>query len=325
MTRLARAAVPRLHLETSAALGPARHLLAAARRLPADLTIVHGEAPAWVGLRLLDHGRRVAADFEDWYSEDLLPADRRHRPLRLLRTVEHGLLHRASYVSTTSHAMAAALHARYGGTAPAVLRNVFPLPEPPPPRLPDRAPIMVWLSQTIGPGRGLEAFLDAWAGLPEPPEVRLLGRVSPEYRAALLARVPADRHRALRFDAPLPPAALPAYLAQADIGLALELRQPPNHDLTTSNKIFYYLGAGLAVLATPTAGQREVFAAAPGIGWLADFSDRAASTALLGRVCGDRAGLRRAQADARAAAETTFRWEIEGPRLLELVRAAFLR
>jgi glycosyltransferase involved in cell wall biosynthesis len=325
VTRLARAAVPRLHIETPAALGPARRLLAAARRLPADLTIVHCEAPAWVGLRLLDDGRRVAADFEDWYSEDLLPADRRHRPLKLLRAVEHGLLHRAHYVSNTSHAMAAALHARYGGTAPAVIRNVFPLPPPPPPRPPDRPPIFVWLSQTVGPGRGLEAFLDAWVNLPQSSEVRLLGQVSPEYRAALLARLPAQRQRALRFDPPLPPPALPAYLAQADVGLALEPSEPPSRDLTTTNKIFYYLGAGLAVLATPTAGQREVFAAAPAIGWLNDLSNRAAGAALLARICADRDGLRRAQAQARAAAEIAFRWEIEAPRLLELVRAALSR
>ncbi|MFA5058387.1 MAG: hypothetical protein WC485_09760, partial [Opitutaceae bacterium] len=155
-TRLARMAMARLHLDMPAALGPARRLLAAARRLPADLTIVHCEAPSWVGLQLLGDGRRVAADFEDWYSEDLLPVDRRHRPLALLRKVEEGLLHRASYISTTSHAMAAALHARYGGFVPAVIRNVFPLPPPPPPRPPDRAPIFVWLSQTVGPGRGLE-------------------------------------------------------------------------------------------------------------------------------------------------------------------------
>ncbi|MDD2765425.1 MAG: hypothetical protein PHE83_15795 [Opitutaceae bacterium] len=321
MTRLTRMATARLHFESPSALGPARRLLAAARRLPADLTIVHCEAPAWVGLQLLGEGRRVAADFEDWYSEDLLPADRRHRPLALLRKVEQRLLHRASYVSTTSQAMAAGLHARYGGNPPAVIRNVFPLP-PPPRRRADQPPIFVWLSQTVGPGRGLEAFLDAWATLPDPPKVRLLGRVSSEYRAALLARVPAGRHRALRFDPPLPPATLPAYLAEADIGLALEPRHPPSRDLTASNKIFHYLGAGLAVLATPTVGQCEVFAAAPGIGWLDDFSDRSTSSALLGRICETREGLCRAQAQARLSAETVFCWEKESPRLLELVRTA---
>ena len=324
-TRLARAAVARLGLQVPAALGPTRRLLAAARRVPADLTIVHCEAPAWVGIRLLDAGRRVAADFEDWYSEDLLPADRRHRPLALLRRVERALLHRASYVSTTSQAMAAALLGRYGGSLPAVIRNVFPLPPLPPERPPGRAPVFVWFSQTIGPGRGLEAFLESWADLTEPPEVRLLGQISESYRATLLARIPADRQRALRFDAPLPPAVLPAYLADGDVGLALEPCEPPNRDLTTSNKVFYYLGAGLAVLATPTAGQREVFAAVPGIGWLDNYGNRGAATARLDRICADREGLRRAQNAARTAAEKTFNWERESRRLLDLVRTALAR
>jgi len=183
----------------------------------------------------------------------------------------------------------------------------------------------VWFSQTIGPGRGLETFVESWAALPQPPELRLLGQISDSFRAALLGRIPADRQPALRFDAPLPPAALPAYLAAADVGLALEPREPPSRDLTTTNKIYYYLGAGLAVIATPTAGQREVFAAAPGIGWLDDYCNRAAATARLDRICADRDGLRRAQTASRAAAEHTFSWEKESARLLELVRTALAR
>ena len=86
----ARHAAAKTGLPTIRALGPAGVLLRRARRLPADLTIVHNEVPQWVGTRLLDDGRRVAADYEDWHSEDLLPAQqwaprccsRRTRPRR---------------------------------------------------------------------------------------------------------------------------------------------------------------------------------------------------------------------------------------------------
>ena len=106
----ARRAAAKTGLATIRALGPAGALLRRARRLPADLTIVHNEVPHWVGTRLLDDGRRVAADFEDWHSEDLLPAQRAQRPLGLLRRVEQTLLTQAVHTTTTSHALAAALH-----------------------------------------------------------------------------------------------------------------------------------------------------------------------------------------------------------------------
>jgi hypothetical protein len=59
---------------TMEALGPARTMLRHAASFRADLTIVHNEVPHWVGTRLLAQGHRVAADIEDWHSEDLLPS-----------------------------------------------------------------------------------------------------------------------------------------------------------------------------------------------------------------------------------------------------------
>jgi hypothetical protein len=59
----------------------ARAMLKAARQARADLTIVHSEAGLWVGSQLLDAGQCVGVDFEDWFSEDLLPEARASRPL----------------------------------------------------------------------------------------------------------------------------------------------------------------------------------------------------------------------------------------------------
>src|SRR6185369_12705024 len=98
-----------------------------ARAFPADLTIVHNEVAHCVGVRLLDAGRRVAADIEDWHSEDLLPQDRLRRPLALIRATECALLQRAAHTTTTSHALASGLQARYGGQRPEVISNSFPL------------------------------------------------------------------------------------------------------------------------------------------------------------------------------------------------------
>jgi len=98
-----------LRVESAQCLGPARSLLHLARSHPADLTIAHTEIPIWAAQFLIREGRRVAADVEDWYSEDLMFADRRSRPLRLLRQAEDYVLNHATYASATSESMAAAL------------------------------------------------------------------------------------------------------------------------------------------------------------------------------------------------------------------------
>ena len=57
-------------------------LLAQARALAADLYVAHSEPALYVAWRLMQDGRRAGIDMEDWFSEDLLPESRRHRPLR---------------------------------------------------------------------------------------------------------------------------------------------------------------------------------------------------------------------------------------------------
>jgi hypothetical protein len=139
-----------LHVESAHALGPAGALLRAARAQRADLTIAHTEIPLWAARALIQDGRRVAVDLEDWYSEDLLPADRRSRPLRLLRRAEEFALWHAAYTSTTSASMAAALAESFHCPTPLVLRNTFPLQ--PRSRLDRPAgtapPGFIWFSQT---------------------------------------------------------------------------------------------------------------------------------------------------------------------------------
>ncbi len=319
--RLSREAMSRFHWPSLHALGPASFLLHAARQHPADLTIVHNEVPHGVGLRLLAQGRRVAADIEDWHSEDLLPGARRHRPIALLQANERALLHRAAYTTTTSDHLADALHARYGGRRPTVITNSFPLgPVGSPP--PHRAPQLLWFSQTIGPGRGLEAFVAAWAATRAPGELTLLGEDQPGFGAALRRQLPSS-HRTRFHLAPLvAPDALPSVIARYDIGLALEPAAPANKDLTISNKILQYLNAGLAVVATPTAGQREVLARASAAGIFIDLTSPPTATApQLDALLADPA-LPARRAAARALAESHYCWEREAPRLLALVAGA---
>jgi glycosyltransferase involved in cell wall biosynthesis len=320
----ARQAVGRLGWQALSALGPAGSLLRRARRHDADLIIVHNELAHGVGLRLHAEGRLVRADIEDWHSEDLLPGDRQQRPMELLRRQESGLLNRLPGTSTTSHALADALHARYGGIRPQVITNSFPLQADPRTARdrPAEAPSFFWFSQRLGPGRGLEQFLAAWQLTTRPSRVVLLGEPAAGYREELLASLPPTRRPAVAFLDCVPPAALPSLIARHDIGLALEGSELPSRNLTITNKILQYLNAGLAVVASDTAGQREVLAQGPDAGVLVRPTGSAEFAAALDALLGSSERLSHRQHAARQLAETVYCWEREAPRLVALVESA---
>ena len=311
------AGFPTLH-----ALGQIGPLRRRAFALPADLTIVHNEIPFWIGCDLIQAGRKVAADFEDWHSEDLRPADRRGRPLAPLRSLERQLLLHAAYTSTTSAALSDALVRRYACPAPLVLTNSFPLQSDPRTGPAGATPAFFWFSQTIGPGRGLEEFCAAWIRTTHPSRVVLLGQVSEGFDRRLLSQLPGAFRARLEFLPLVPPAGLPGVIARHDIGLALEQSFIASRDLTITNKILQYLNAGLAIVASDTAGQREVLARAPGAGILADLGQPAALGLQLDQLLADRRRMAEMGAAARHAAETIYCWEIEAPRLLERVEAS---
>ena len=311
------AGLPSLH-----ALGQVGPLRRQALALPAELTIIHNEIPFWIGCDLLRLGRRVAADFEDWHSEDLLPDARLSRPLAPLRQLERQLLLNAAYTSTTSAALSAALAARHNAPSPHVLTNSFPLQPKPRSGPPGTPPAFFWFSQTIGPGRGLEHFLAAWSLTQKPSRLVLLGEPCDGYKAQLLNRVPQSFRSRIDFLPLVPPEKLPALIAKHDIGLALEQPFIRNRDLTITNKILQYLNAGLAVVASDTAGQREVLAHQPSAGIIVETHETTAFAKALDQLLTDHPALSARQTAARALAEQKYCWEHEAPALNELVATA---
>jgi glycosyltransferase involved in cell wall biosynthesis len=306
-------------------LGPALSLRRAAWGIPTDLTIVHNEIAHWVGTKLLAAGRRVAADIEDWHSEDLLPEARHQRPLGALRQMERTLLHHAVYTTTTSNALADALHARYGGSRPEVITNSFPLPPPPTLDRVGQPPAFFWFSQTLGPGRGLEPFVAAWTLMRKPSRLVLLGESAAVFQRELLAQISPAKQSLVEFLALVPAAELPSVIARYDIGLALELSKIPNRDLTITNKILQYLGCGLAVVASDTQGQQEVLSKLPAAGIIVTLDNPTTMAGQLDALLTDQAALLRRRQAARQLAASNYCWEREAPHLLSLVDRAFLR
>lgn len=290
-------------------------LLRRARKLAADYYIVHSEQALWVGARLLRDGRRVGVDMEDWFSEDLLPEARKHRPLGLLRTLEREVLRRATHSSCPSQAMGEALSREYDLPPPAVIYNAFAWGER---ALLDKAvtdrkdrtiPSIHWCSQTLGRGRGLEDLLAALGQVQYPAEIHLRGDLAEGFGAWLTEHVPESWRRRVFIHPTVPGDKLLSRIAEHDIGFAGEMKYCRNKDLTVSNKILQYLLGGLAVVASDTAGQREVARQAGEAVCIYPSGDADALAKGLNDFLGSPERLARAKAAALRAAQNTFCWE----------------
>jgi hypothetical protein len=318
-----------LHIENAWQLGSAVSELAReAKRANADYYLAHMEQAAWVGAQLHHSGLRVGIDMEDWYSEDLLPQARKSRPLRLLRNLERRLLTTSAHSTCPSRAMSEALASEFGCSAPTVVYNAFPWSDRQlidglsRDRQDQHVPSIHWFSQTLGHGRGLEDLLAALPLVRQQAEVHLRGNPASGFDSWLSARIPGKWRGRIVIHGLVPTTELLSRIAEHDIGFAGETPLIRSRDLTVTNKILYYLLAGLAVVASDTAGHREVAAQAPGGVFLYPSGDPAALAASLDALLGSAVALRRAQAASLDAAERTFCWERQEQTLLESVTNA---
>ena len=291
----------------------------------ADLYICHQEMASYVGTQLLKKGKKVAFDIEDWYSEDLLPEARKNRPIALLQKVERTALSQSSKVWTTSVALAKAMASTYHTPAPAVIYNTFPsVNKERETKCQDRVDpskvSLFWFSQTIGPGRGLEILINALRSVDLPFELHLRGIVSHHYKEMLSDQFPKQTGQTLHFHPLVSNEELPLRIAEHDIGLALESQSPPSRNFTITNKILQYLEAGIAVVASTTAGQKEVAAKAPEAVFLFDHTE--SLTASINQLLSDREALKRAKCQAKELFSQHFLWESEAEKLCQLVETA---
>jgi glycosyltransferase involved in cell wall biosynthesis len=303
----------------------------AAHRRVADLYIAHSEQAMAVALDLLRDGRRVGVDMEDWFSEDLLSDARRHRPLRLLRSLESELLTYGAYSSCPSRAMSEVLAQQYRCSPPAVVYNAFPWSE----RssldglLKDRknrnVPSIHWFSQTLGAGRGLEDLVAALPLVHHAAEIHLRGNPAAGFESWLWKQIPENwRDQIFVHDIVSNEELLPR-IAEHDIGFAGEMKYCRSRDLTVTNKILHYILAGLAVVASDTTGQCEVAKQAPDAVSLYSSGNSSMLAAKLNVLLASPNRLRSAKNAALQAAKQTFCWERQEKVLLQMVAGALVK
>lgn len=131
---------------------------------------------------------------------------------------------------------------------------------------------MVWFSQIISFGRGIEQLLDAIKEVNKACinkqitlRLTLIGDLDSKFNAHVIqpflyhlqeSKV-GNEVIVVNIHPPMPQEELHRELANHDVGLALEPGKDINNELAISNKIIAYAQAGLYILATDTSAQRQ--------------------------------------------------------------------
>ena len=107
---------------------------------------------------------------------------------------------------------------------------------------------LVWFSQNISAGRGLEYILPPLKKFVGTIELHLFGNLDGAFYEAHLKPM-----KNVFIHEPLPQKKLHNNLSNYDVGLALEIATDRNRDICLTNKLLAYFQAGLFVFASDTA------------------------------------------------------------------------
>jgi Glycosyl transferases group 1 len=168
---------------------------------------------------------------------------------------------------------------------------------------------LIWFSQFIGPGRGLDIILSEWEKLKEHFELTLIGISENGFEGIFRNDIKILPH--------LPQPELHILLSKYDIGLALEIsNRDLNKDSAISNKMLAYYQAGLFILATDTAAQKDFIEQHADSGRLFSQNDAASFLRAMGNIR-ENIELIRSGSLKRFQDAAKHSWEIESIKLKE--------
>jgi glycosyltransferase involved in cell wall biosynthesis len=291
-----------------------------------DLTAL--PAAAWAARR---HGARLVYDSHEVFMESGRNARRPRWARGLFTRLEKRWAGGASAIVTVNEALAAELRERLGTTRVVAVHNAPPRWSPPDPRpdllreaaaIPASAPIALYHGRFF-PHRGMDELARAILepGMDDVHAV-LLGFGPDEARMRALAAEPRFGGRLHVLPGVSPDELLP-WVASADVGVSAIAPSTLNHRLSTPNKLFECLAAGVPVVISDLPGMRAVVLGEPdgALGAVAATLDPAgvarAIRSIVDLPAAEAAALR---ARCLRAAHERWNWETESARLVALYR-----
>ncbi len=288
-------------------------LLSATRKIKnrADLVVAHNPGSFYPAMRYAKaHNISFGVDLEDYHPGETndIKSGTHFRELSK-KTLPH-----AKYLSAASPLILDYTLRDIGPTNAAnfVVLNYFPKEEFMTPReVADDRLQLVWFSQYISHGRGLEEILPVVRELSSKVQLHLYGNLNEDFNREWLSGI-----SNIVIHPPQDQPALHAELALYDIGLALENPSSNlNRELCITNKILSYYEAGLYILASVTKAQEDFIDQHPHAGTLSTLSSDALSVAIK-KLFTEKHTIRlQKQARFRAAANAS--WNTEAEKLVD--------
>lgn len=291
-----------------------------AKETIADLYIAHNLAALPVAAYASKfHQKPFAFDAEDFHRQE---SEMKEFQRNLIVTVEDQYLPQAGYVSAASPLIAKAYRALYHNQSFCTINNVFSLCQQPTFKCSEDTDKLrlFWFSQTIGLDRGIQDVIAGMNLLPKLNiELTLVGAASEKVKQAL-SELLQSKQQTIHFLDTVSENKLIQMAAHFDVGLALERKNPPNRNICLTNKLFVYLLAGNAILASSTDAQQKFLSEHKGIGEIY-LMDKVESLAkILSSWYFNKQALNQVRQNAWNLANSQLNWEVEQQSFLALIQ-----
>ena len=194
-------------------------------------------------------------DVEDFHPEEVIgfqPKKEKARRYRLMKE----LLPYCRTITAASPLIAKETEALLGNRLVQTINNsFFEMEFVEPEDIAEEVPMkLVWFSQKISGGRGLDLILNIYQNLGEEVSLTLIGNLDQDFYYKHL------QGRRIEVLEPLPQGELHKLLSGFDVGLLLERNDVDyNRNICLTNKQFAYIQSGLYILATNTRAHKSFF------------------------------------------------------------------
>ncbi|QEK50324.1 glycosyltransferase family 4 protein [Pedobacter aquae] len=294
--------------------------LKSAKAYKADLYIAHNVGALSVAANAAEKTlSKYAFDAEDFHREENLSS----KVLKSLIHVEDLYLPKAIYITASSPLIAQEYQRIYLRQVIPIM-NVFPKIEHVVKKRienQDKSIKLFWFSQKIGVDRGLIEVIEALGIIKNDLfELHLLGLYNKFTKETILSHVTKAslNHNKIYFYKPIPPDLIFDFAQQFDIGMATEIADVYNREICLTNKIFTYIQSGLAVIASNTVAQLNLFNDYPIDGILYQKRNSNSIAIALSTFL-DENKLENSKQNNYILGQTTLNWDIEKQKFLFII------
>ena len=293
--------------------------------IPANLYIAHNLAALPAAVNAAKRNKAKSGfDAEDFHRYEMSNKET-DANVKLKKFIEEKYFPKIDYLTTSSPQISDYYKKLFPKLIFNTILNVFPKQEKLRLKISDNQALkLVWFSQNVGLSRGLQDVFTALKKLEKfEIEFYVLGHLSNQMKKEfeeITHNLKFDHPPKVFFHAPINPDDIQNYIKEFDLGLATEPAFSINNDSALSNKIFTYIQAGLAVIASDTTAQSALLNQYPNMGMVYQKKNAASLASVIKTYVEDRALLLSHQKQAKKYADEILNWEVEKLKFLDIVK-----